>query len=165
VSQCSPQYTLLFTHLYLQMFIAVSHWSVWDLLHHWYWMLFLTPLRHAVVALWHGDSIALDLQALPLCTLHQFINGIDIGWVNSNPWTWAWVIPEFVNPTAFLHIHHRVSSPALYHVAHSRPIMARGRASSPTYQRWQGTREGDEGAWGQSLWCLCHLNVSIHLKY
>lgn len=24
---------------------------------------------------------------------------------------------------------------------------------------------GGWGAWGQSLWCLCHLNVSIHLKY
>lgn len=27
MSQCVPQYTFLFTHLHLQMFIAMNHWS------------------------------------------------------------------------------------------------------------------------------------------
>jgi hypothetical protein len=41
VCQCVTQYILLSTHLYLQMFIAVSHWSVWGLwllLHYQSWI-------------------------------------------------------------------------------------------------------------------------------
>lgn len=63
MSQCVKQYTLLLKQLYLQMFIAVSHWS--DLrplvsATHQSWILTGTPLGYPVVPC-HGDPAALDL--------------------------------------------------------------------------------------------------------
>lgn len=73
--QCVPRYTLLSTHLYLQMIIAMSHWSVTLLIldsHR-------TPLRYPIVAPCHGYPAALDLQARPFHMLQQIIDGVDAG--------------------------------------------------------------------------------------
>jgi hypothetical protein len=105
VSQCVIQHTLLSTHLYLQMFIAMSHLSG------------SRPLASAMlsildphwksswifrVALCHGDPTPLGLQKWPLHALYQFIDGIDagLGWANSKPRIWAWVVslPGLLHP-------------------------------------------------------------------
>ena len=60
----------------------MSHWSGLRslfLLHHQYRILTRTPLGYPVVALCHGDLVALDLQDQLLHTLQQFIDGIDVG--------------------------------------------------------------------------------------
>jgi hypothetical protein len=56
------QYTFLTTHLYLQMFTAMSHGLVlglWLLLYYQSWI--LTLLKYPVVVLCHGDPAALEL--------------------------------------------------------------------------------------------------------
>ena len=44
-----------------------------------YWIVTGTPLRYPVVALCHGDPVALDLQGWLLRMLQQFIDGVDVG--------------------------------------------------------------------------------------
>lgn len=39
------------------------------------------PLRHPVVALCHGDPVALDLQGWSLHVLQQITEGVDVEWV------------------------------------------------------------------------------------
>ena len=38
-----------------------------------------TPLKYTVVALCHGDPVALNLSDPALHVLQQFINGVDVG--------------------------------------------------------------------------------------
>ena len=54
----SHSVTLLPTQLYLQMFIAMCHWCGSG-------SLVSAALRYPVVALCHGDPVALDLQYQP----------------------------------------------------------------------------------------------------
>lgn len=56
------------------MFIAMTSSLVqglWHLLHYQYWTLTRAPLFYPIVALCPGDSVALDLQALPLNMFQQ----------------------------------------------------------------------------------------------
>ena len=71
--------------LYLLVFAAMSHWSVPGLLillYSSYWAPTGTgtPLGYPIVALCHGDPVALDLQVQSLHTLQQFIDEVDV-WV------------------------------------------------------------------------------------
>ena len=54
ISWCIPKYNLLYTHLYLQMFIAISHWSG------------SRPLASATPSILnsHQDSFQLPVDAL-----------------------------------------------------------------------------------------------------
>lgn len=68
--------------LYLQVFIAVSHWSGSMPLASAipsYWALTGTPLGYPAVSLCRGDPAALDLQDRPLHTLQQLIDGVNVG--------------------------------------------------------------------------------------
>lgn len=48
--------------------------------HSGYWALTGIPLRYPIVALYHGDSVALDLQVWALFTCSkQFIDEVDVG--------------------------------------------------------------------------------------
>lgn len=83
LSQRFLDYTVLSTHIYLQMFIAASHWSE------------LRPLASSTSSIldphqessWiscccpvcHGDPAALDLQNQPFQPPQQFIDEVDIG--------------------------------------------------------------------------------------
>ena len=82
VRVCPTVYPLS-THLYLQMFIAMSYWSVsrpWaSLLHYLYWILTGTPLGYFAVALCHGGPAALILQDQPLHMLQRAIDAVDDG--------------------------------------------------------------------------------------
>ena len=60
MSWCVTYYTPQSTLFYLQMFVAVSHWSRTG--HYHYRMLTRTPLGYPVVIQCHGDPVALDLQ-------------------------------------------------------------------------------------------------------
>jgi hypothetical protein len=77
VSQCVPRYTLLSTHLYLQIFVTMNLWSgFWLLPPYQYQILTGTPLRCPVFALGHRDPTALSLQDQPLHELQEFIDGV-----------------------------------------------------------------------------------------
>jgi hypothetical protein len=60
------------------------------------WILTRTVLRYPVVALCHGDPVALVLQNQPFYMLQQFIDGVDVG-----SWIWAWVVAELVSRVSF----------------------------------------------------------------
>jgi hypothetical protein len=129
VSQCVPLYTLLSTHLYLQMFIAVSPWSgsrprasaTLSIL-----ILTGTPLRYPVVALCHRDPAALDLQDWPFHVFQQFIDGVDVGVdqlksTGSGPGgSWSAHQLSYAQTT-------RMSPLALPWLAHPIPLLARGK--------------------------------------
>ena len=50
--------------------------GLWFLLHYQYWIL---TVRYPVVALCHGDPVALELQDWSLHVLQQIIDGVDVG--------------------------------------------------------------------------------------
>ena len=55
------------------------------------------PLRYPVVALCHGDYVALDLQGWPLHMLQQCIDGVDVGLAKLKPWMLVWVVANVVS--------------------------------------------------------------------
>ena len=81
MSQCVLQHTLLSTHLHLQMFSAVSHWSgsrSLASLYYQYWILPRTLLCCCPVS-YNFDPAALDLQGWSLQRLQQFTDWVDVG--------------------------------------------------------------------------------------
>jgi hypothetical protein len=73
-------------------------------------------------------------QKLPLHTLQQVIDAVVVGWANSKPWIWAWIVAELVSQPGVSHPHPRARSPALTQLAHPSAI-GRVRASSTVLPR------------------------------
>lgn len=78
MSQCVPRYTLLTTHLYLQMYIAMG-------LVQGVWFCYTINIGSSPELLLDiplflcGASTALDLQVQPLHVLQQFMDEVDVG--------------------------------------------------------------------------------------
>ena len=127
-SQCAPQYSPLSTHLHLQMFIAMSHWSGLRPLAP-ATPSILDPLRYPVAAvLCHEDPAALDLQEPAL--LHALVLnrwGRPAQSPGSGP---RWQLSWSAHQLSCIHTT-RVSSPALLWLGHPVPPLAGGRVSSP----------------------------------
>jgi hypothetical protein len=51
----------------------------------------------------------MEILQLWICNTGPFTYSsiIDIGWANTKPWTWAWVVSELVSPPALPHPHHQ----------------------------------------------------------
>lgn len=95
MSQCVPQYIPLSSHLYLQMFIVMSHWSglrLWLLWHHQYWILIKIPVSYPIITLCHKDSTLSTTQ--PFADDKDFWMGqfrvLDVGlggsWASQDCW-------------------------------------------------------------------------------
>jgi hypothetical protein len=54
---------------------------------------------------WSSCSFGSLEESLHL--LQQFIDEVGVGWANSEPWIWAWVVAELIIPAALLHPHHQ----------------------------------------------------------
>jgi hypothetical protein len=81
---------------------------------------------------WRACSFSSAGPAPSYHMLQQFIDGVHVGWANSKPWVWAWVLAELVSPPALLYPHHqgqlscfaqvrRRTGLALLHALHSLP--------------------------------------------
>jgi hypothetical protein len=94
-------------------------------------MLTGNPLGSPVAALCHGDPAALVLPHKPIHELPPFIDEVDVGWANSQPCIYAWVVAELVSLPALLPLHHQEALPALSGLPHPVLQLARCGATSP----------------------------------
>jgi hypothetical protein len=92
-------YTLLPKHLYLQMSVAMSHWSGSRprvLLHHQYWIFTGNPLGYPEL------PCVMEILQLCFCRTCPLSSSYMLDWARSKPWLWAWVVAESVGLPALL---------------------------------------------------------------
>ena len=120
--------------LYLQIFIAVSHWSV------------SRPLDSATLSIQGLLSAILVLPCVmeilqlwicrtgPFHVLQQIIDGVDIGGsANSEPWIWAWEVAELISLLTLLGPYHQGEHSSTAPASSSRAAVDKARVSSPNF--------------------------------